>query len=267
MRRRARRPEGRSSGRTPVTRRELGVHPGDDLGLSVHDAPAEARRARPESAVTPLPQRVGGNAQHRGHLGHSQQLVHRILLGHVSGYTVSLTLLTWYSKDAVTLYALTVSDAEESEYDRLVGQNVQRLRKARGMTQADLAKRLGQHGLSMRQQTVVKVEQGARPLRFREADLIARVLGVNIATLNQPLESTNSTAQVIALSDEIHGLRDALIEDLEALRDAQRELRTTLANPFYDDLPMQVKERAESAARLDALLDLRGVIEEESDGL
>lgn len=68
-------------------------------------------------------------------------------------------------------------------FDRLVGQNLQQLRVAAGMSQAELADQLTGRGHPMRQQIVAKIEAGQRPLRFREAALFADALEVDVDLL------------------------------------------------------------------------------------
>lgn len=72
---------------------------------------------------------------------------------------------------------------EDDDYDAQVGRNLRTLREARGMTQAELASAVTERGLPFRQQTIVKIEQGHRPLRLREAHEIASALDLDIADL------------------------------------------------------------------------------------
>ena len=68
--------------------------------------------------------------------------------------------------------------------DQLVGRNVQKFRKARRLTQEQLAERLLRNqGVPLRQQVLAKVEQGSRPLRLNEAAAIARELEVSVDAL------------------------------------------------------------------------------------
>jgi hypothetical protein len=75
-------------------------------------------------------------------------------------------------------------------------------------------------GLPFQQQTILKVEKGTRPLRYKEADTIARILGVKDLTM-PPL--TN----LLDLSGSMRQLRDAedTIQRLEArLTELHREV-------------------------------------------
>lgn len=64
-------------------------------------------------------------------------------------------------------------------FDQLVGSNVTRFRKARGLSQADLAAAISDDGDLVHQQTIQKVEKGTRPLKYSEAIHISNVLGIS----------------------------------------------------------------------------------------
>lgn len=70
-----------------------------------------------------------------------------------------------------------------TDFNRQVGQNVQRFRKAASLSQAELAQELAERGLPFGQTTVVKVEQGTRPLKLEEAQAVAELLGISTPVL------------------------------------------------------------------------------------
>src|SRR5215203_5668005 len=71
------------------------------------------------------------------------------------------------------------------DFDQAIGRNIQHSRKARGWSQADLAGRLTERGLSLPQQTINRIEHGERPLKFEEARTIADALGVTVDSFAQ----------------------------------------------------------------------------------
>lgn len=76
--------------------------------------------------------------------------------------------------------------------DRLaaVRWNIARHRKAAGMSQADVAEKMTELGAKWFPQTVQKVENGSRTLRFDEAVLLTRCLGIEVwELLEQPAEA------------------------------------------------------------------------------
>jgi transcriptional regulator with XRE-family HTH domain len=83
---------------------------------------------------------------------------------------------------------------ESTEFNRRVGANVRWFRKAAGVSQSELAQRLAERGFPFSQTTVVKTEQGARPLKFEEAVAISEILAINPA---DSLTEIHSVAQEV----------------------------------------------------------------------
>jgi len=82
--------------------------------------------------------------------------------------------------------------AEDQPTDRLavVRWNIARHRKAAGMSQADVAEKMTEYGVKWFAQTVQKVENGTRTLRFDEAVYLARTLGIELGQLlDQPADA------------------------------------------------------------------------------
>jgi transcriptional regulator with XRE-family HTH domain len=92
-------------------------------------------------------------------------------------------------KHARTATVVAVTDTQDSTgFNKRVGENLQRIRKAAGWSQADLADRLSSRGLSFQQPTILKVEKGSRPLKLEEACAIAEELEVTVASLSQLID-------------------------------------------------------------------------------
>lgn len=68
-------------------------------------------------------------------------------------------------------------------WERNFVEQMTRLREARRWTQTDLARELKVYGLPFHQQTIQRIEAGERPIRLNEANLIARVFGVDLETM------------------------------------------------------------------------------------
>jgi transcriptional regulator with XRE-family HTH domain len=101
----------------------------------------------------------------------------------------------------------TVQDQQESkDFNRRVGRTVQQFRKGAGLSQAELAQELAERGFPFGQTTVVKVEQGSRPLKLEEAQAIAELLGVSTPVLM----SRAWNPELRAISDAAEQLREAL---------------------------------------------------------
>lgn len=110
-------------------------------------------------------------------------------------------------------------------FNAVVGANVQRFRKAAGLSQSDLAQALTDRGASFQQQTILKVEKGSRPLRLEEAALLADVLHVPVTNLLRSEDDEEMIAAQIALNQAMTEVR-RLAARTDELR---RELEDTVA--------------------------------------
>lgn len=150
-------------------------------------------------------------------------------------------------------------------FDELVGRNIQELRTARAMSQSTLAKELEDRGLPFRQQTIVKVEKGQRPLRLAEAEQIAHVLEVDIDTLvltDSP--RLNHLTLVMTHTNSVQRAWGELHEKAIAMYEAQGYLANALK--WYRDQPEEVEGapvgllgEAETALAADPIQIVRAV--------
>ena len=99
---------------------------------------------------------------------------------------------------------------EPSNFNQQVGGNLRGLRAVAGLTQTDLAEAMSARGCSWQQQTVLRIEKGARPLKFEEADALAAVLGCT-------LEEVRSYDHVAAAGLELRRVQER-IRELESQR-------------------------------------------------
>lgn len=101
-----------------------------------------------------------------------------------------------------------------------------RLRRERGLTQTDLARRLAVWGLPFHQQTVQRVENGQRPVRLNEAKLIARELDVDLDTMTSTA-TANGRAMLQAVDEARRGastFSNNLNEELADLANSTAQL-------------------------------------------
>ena len=75
------------------------------------------------------------------------------------------------------------NDGPDPPWEATFIEQMARLREARGLSQAELAKRLKTAGLPFHQQTVQRIENGQRPVRLNEAFLIAQELESTIDSM------------------------------------------------------------------------------------
>lgn len=104
-------------------------------------------------------------------------------------------------------------------WERNFREQMVRLRKGRGLTQTDLARRLARWGLPFHQQTIQRIENGQRPVRLNEAKLIARELDVGLDTM-----MSTATANGRAVMQAVDEVRSAAARFAEYLNDSLEEL-------------------------------------------
>jgi len=120
-----------------------------------------------------------------------------------------------------------------TDFDGRIGENIQRLRKAKGMSQADLARELTARGFPFQQQGVLRLEGGTRPLRFEEGLAIAEIFDVNPAMLSDPpADAAALAAQLYHVLSDIAGIESqvrVLQQNLEVYKSAKADIERRLA--------------------------------------
>jgi transcriptional regulator with XRE-family HTH domain len=107
------------------------------------------------------------------------------------------------------------------DFNQRVGANLQLHRKAKGYSQSDLAGLLEQRGLPFQQQTILKIEKGARPLRLEEAVVIADILGIELSSLTE--QFGNDT--IAAAATEILQRMSVIARTKKGMEDARERHR------------------------------------------
>ena len=103
---------------------------------------------------------------------------------------------------------ITAEFDAEVDADKVIGENIQRYRKAAGMTQAQLAETLtALGGQTIAQQTILKIEKGTRPLRLAEGGLFALALDVPIHALTAGTDVSTWAAKLVAAEDGVTKLQ------------------------------------------------------------
>jgi len=143
------------------------------------------------------------------------------------------------------VYRPTVTiEADSTDFNERVGANVQRFRKAAGLSQADLAHALSQRGASFQQQTVLKVEKGSRPLKLDEAVLIADILKMPVFDL---LIMRNDAGELVEAAIELNKANEAL----RRLQVRREELMDELKQLDQETAQAQAAQR-EASERFEA---------------
>jgi transcriptional regulator with XRE-family HTH domain len=131
-----------------------------------------------------------------------------------------------------------------------VGANLQLHRKAKGYSQSDLAGQLEQRGLPFQQQTILKIEKGARPLKLEEAYVIADILGINLSSLTEQFgndELAATAAEILQRVAAIVRMKKGL-EDLQERRRREDEDTLRAVEQWIRQLRDKEKELAEAGA-------------------
>jgi transcriptional regulator with XRE-family HTH domain len=116
-------------------------------------------------------------------------------------------------------------------FDQHIGANLALLRKAKGYSQSDLALLLEQHGLPFQQQTILKIEKGARPLKLQEALTVAEVLDADLAALTQTYGNdaiAAVAAEILQRAAAINRMRKSREEYREKLRRDDEDFERTM---------------------------------------
>lgn len=107
---------------------------------------------------------------------------------------------------------------EQQEFSHRLGVRVRTLRTARGLTQADLAKRLTAAGHPLHTTTITKLENGARPTLAAEIEAMAAIFGVPVGAM---FGDDHTEGEISATLARLLDRRDAASQ---RVKDANREL-------------------------------------------
>ncbi len=137
----------------------------------------------------------------------------------------------------------------EDDLNARVGENIRRLREARGFSQTELARYLGE---SYRQQTVLKVEKGTRPLKLAEAVKIAEVLAVEVKDLyRSDSVGQQQVAQIAGMFSTVQKLYDDTRQAIAELEGWRFDMGAMLDSTDVDDFPPKLEEAVRSWSRDD----------------
>jgi transcriptional regulator with XRE-family HTH domain len=132
-------------------------------------------------------------------------------------------------------------------FNKRVGANIQKFRKAAGMSQAELGRALGHRGFPMEQQTILTIERGSRPLKWEEGHVIAEVLGVDPESLTRPADERTEALEKLNTAE-------AAIDRC----DRERRHHEQEVNRLTAEIAQLEQLRREAAQRLVAIFDAEG---------
>jgi transcriptional regulator with XRE-family HTH domain len=143
---------------------------------------------------------------------------------------------------------------EDLPENRVVADNIARLRRSREWTQADLAESLTKLGLRWTRSVVARIEREGRPLLLSEAIRVAHALDVDVTAL---LDSDDEEIQNLADwtcsagRDKSPEVRKSL-EVLYQLTETERALTEALASAI-NSASLRLSDVRESLTRKDSL--------------
>jgi transcriptional regulator with XRE-family HTH domain len=181
--------------------------------------------------VSPVAQRRWGHGELFGDLGDAEQLLHRNTLSSVSVFNLQKNYTAASGSQPLT--GCTVQPVSESTItsgDQLAARFAVRLRQVRiqqDMSQAALAREASAYGVTLRQTTVAKIENGQRGVRLEEGWALARALSVRFEYLLGEQFDERSTEQ---LEEELASLIEetqAALATVDDVRNRENELRDT----------------------------------------
>jgi transcriptional regulator with XRE-family HTH domain len=131
--------------------------------------------------------------------------------------------------------------------------NLRVLRERQGISQVKLAQEMAVRGWPWRQQTVTRLENGQRMIRFGEAIALASILGVSLGRFTRPVSEALEVEKIRATSARLRESCQAVAAAVCHLLDAQRtaERLQTLNGQVQGDDFVEV-----------ALVELRGWMRE-----
>lgn len=151
------------------------------------------------------------------------------------------------------------------------GRRVKELRKAAGLTQAELAERLGRWGKSYHQTTVAKLEAGTRPTNLDELMPLAVALGVSQREFfDDPSPADRAEHKVREAEQDLLEIHSELMSAFARVKQLQNELqkrvhlysRRVAALAEFD--PEAAAERRQAVQELTGMIDSLGELSPEA---
>jgi transcriptional regulator with XRE-family HTH domain len=146
-------------------------------------------------------------------------------------------------------------------WEQRFGSRVKDLRRLRGWTQEEFARRMTAAGHQMHQTTVAKMESGARPTNIKELAAIAMLFDVSIAALFDPAEDAAMHQKLAVLAYKLAALSDEKNRLVHRLEEISAEWTSTEIErrELASQIIARDQEREEEKARLDAEFEKQGM--------
>ena len=128
--------------------------------------------------------------------------------------------------------------------------NLRVLRERRRMSQVRLAEQMMARGWPWRQQTVTKIENGQRMVRYGEAVALTGIFGISIERFTWPSQESDQTEQLDEAGAHLRRSYEAVAEAVFLLLTDQQSAEAALAGSEDSKYERVQKARREVAAQL-----------------
>lgn len=218
------------------------LNPCLDVRSLVDHAAAQLERLGPATARSVELQRCRRYGVLSRHLPFEQNLGHLYILLVVDLSTLEtiLTVLVLPTPQHAVYRDCVAAPQLSTLLNQRIGENLQRFRKASGMSQADLAAELTRRGLPFQQQTILKIEKGARPLRGDELAIVAELVGVDVRVILEYSDAEEVAAATAQLESALAGIAERQRQIAERQRQIA-ELEVEIKR--YDLLKREAEDR------------------------
>lgn len=151
-----------------------------------------------------------------------------------------------------------ISDDTEQRF----AANLRLLRERQGISQVKLAQEMAARGWPWRQQTVTRLENGQRMIRFGEATALAEILDTPLERFTRAGPEAAEAERLAAFGARLHHLYEAVADTVCRLLDEQRMAKNVCASHSQS----QMEFVQEAVAVLGAQIEAYGVDKAVSQG-
>lgn len=118
-----------------------------------------------------------------------------------------------------------MDESQLGEVTGIFGENIRRLREARGWSQSELARRMQAHGWPKYSQVAVsRTEEGSRAVRLDEALAFSEILEIGLTNLITPSDEGRLVDELYLAMGRVGGARKAVKESIQKLVESCNEL-------------------------------------------
>ncbi len=122
----------------------------------------------------------------------------------------------------------TKSQSPTETPDERFAESFRKRREMLGLSQSEVAEKMTERGFACHQQTIAKVERGARSVRIGEAQALAAIVETSVDYLMMPTDAAIYDRLLITERSKSKRLYEALVENTSDLLKLQMELHSAI---------------------------------------